>query len=521
MVKKSHDDDRKIDQLKAAQEFMRAALPFYIEADWNGCYAHKFYAWQKDFLLSRKLLNFITAANQVGKSTINLIRCLNQAMRPELWPFYFPNRRPTTFVYCYPESRQGTVEFKEKWVKEYLPKNGMENDARWGWDAHYSDKGYIDSVVFRTGVTVYFRFYSQAPSALQGATVDAVFLDEETPQAHYDELMVRTQARQAIGSGYVTMVFTATIGQEYLFLAMERQGQPEELFKDAFKRQISAFDCMFHADGSPSKIWTRHFIEQELIPKYRNEREILRRVQGRFVKDTALLFAEFQRFQNTEKAGETDVTGWRTFVGIDYGAGGDCGHSSAIVVVKVNRDYSEGRVVQVWHSRKQRMTQSDLLVRYKLMCPEIGQHTCFADWAAVDLFTLAARQNVAMHKAEKSHDIGIPLLNSLFGDRQLKICLGTADAEQLCAELTSLSEDQPKRKRTDDTADALRYAVSLIPWRLKRLTTAVTAQEIKTSEMNPRMAFYKGRDREKEKDHVDYDFEQLLSEAIELFEETI
>lgn len=523
--------NREEQQLRAAREYMRENLPFYIAGDWNSCYAHPFYTWQKEFLLvgtetiDRKLLSFLTAANQIGKSSIQIIKALNMAMRQDLWPLWFPNRRPRTFLYLYPESKLATVEFEEKWVKEYLPRGEMKNDPRYGWKEEYNDKGLIDSITFATGVTLYFRFYSQKPTVLQAHTADAVFLDEEVPKDHFDELLVRTQARQSIGSGHVSCVFTATLGQKFLYDAMERQGTPEEAFKTAWKRQISLFDCLFYADGSPSKIWTEDYIKKELIPKYRDEKEIQRRIYGRFVKSSGLIFQEFSREKNTEQPGITKMDGWRSFVGLDYGAGGEYGHSSAIVHVKVCPAYENARVVGVWWSQKRRMTQGDLLLRYKLMMPKFGQHWAFGDWGATDLFTLAERERLVIHKAEKSHEIGINLCNSLFKDEQMKIILGTSpDVQQLCMELNSVSEETPKRHRIDDCTDALRYAISLVPFRLKalrRLDPQVIEQKM-IQQMHPRLAFYKGLDR-KDDPMLSRD-EELgddLIEAIAYFEELL
>jgi len=524
MVSREHQ------QLKAAHEYMRENLPFYISADWNSCYAHPFYDWQKQFLLvgtetiDRKLLAFLTAANQIGKSSIQIIKCINMAVRQDLWHLWFPNKRPTTFIYCYPESKLATVEFEEKWVKEYLPRGEMKNDPRYGWTATFGDKGQIDSITFFSGVTVYFRFYSQAPKSLQGATVDAIFLDEETPEAHYDELMVRTQARQAIGSGHVSMVFTATLGQDYLYKCMECQGTPVETFKNAWKRQISVFDCLFYADGTPSRVWTENYIRNELMPKYRNAREIQRRIYGRFVKSSGLIFEEFDIVRGVEQQGVTDMTGWRSFVGIDFGAGGEYGHSSAIVHVKVDPGYENARIASVWWSQKRRMTQGDLLLRYKMMRSTFGPHWAFGDWGATDLFTLAAREGIPLHKAEKSHEIGINLLNSLFKDEQMKVITGTSpDVAQLVQELKSVSEETPKRHRIDDCADALRYAISLVPFRLKSLKAGQKAVEAKVmEEINPRMAFYRGLDRKDDPmSKFEHELGQELQEVIESFEELI
>jgi phage terminase large subunit-like protein len=488
------DQSKNLNALKQAQEYYQEHLPFFVRSDFNSCHAHKFYEWQRDFMLNRKLLAFLTAANQIGKSSIQIIRCLNQASRQDLWPYFFPKIEPKSFLYLYPESKLATQEWHEKWVKEYMARGKMKDDPRFGWKENY-EKKMIESVKFASGVTLYFRHYSQSPHSLQASTADAVFLDEETPEAHYDELMVRTQARQAVGSGYVSMCFTATLGQLYLYQCMEMQGLPEETFKNAWKRQVSAFDCLRYCDGTASTVWTKAYIEQELMPKYRSEAEIQKRIYGRFIKTSGLLHPDFELQYNSEQVGDTDTTGWSTYCGIDFGAGGEWGHSSGIVLVKVDPSYVHARVVKSWCSKKQRMTQADLLVQYQVITSGMGDVICYADWAATDFFEFAGREGVPINRAEKSHEIGINLLNMIIRERQLKILVGdgTGDNDFLVQEIQSIGADTVKRKRRDDLADALRYAVSLCPLRITGLVGA--KQTIaKAIPIDPRLAFYRGLD---------------------------
>jgi hypothetical protein len=515
-------------QLKATDDYFRDNLPFFLNEDFSSCNAHKLYKWQTEFLLNRNTLAFLTAANQIGKSTVHILRAINQATRMDLWPYWFPKKRPTTMIYCYPDAKLGTTEFEEKWEKIYLPKDRMKNDARYGWRSYYDARGFIESIVFNSGVTIYFRYYSQKPSTLQAHSIDAVFLDEECPEEHYDELMVRTQSTQAMGSGFVSMVFTATLCQQYLYHTMECQGLESELFKDAWKRQISVFDCMTHTDGTPSEIWTDDYINNKLIPRYRNQREINRRIMGRFVKDSALLHQEFDAVSNTEVAGATNMDGWKTYVGIDFGTGGENGHSSSIAVCKVDPTYTQVRVIRVWYSKRKRMTQSDLLLRYKDIASELGTHWCFADSAATDFFTLAAREGIRIEMAEKSHEIGINLLNNLFKSKQLKIVHPLYHSSHLILELQTIGCDTKKNKRIDDAADALRYCLAKVPLRITELSIEKKMEE-DLKGVNPRTLFYRGLDRRddpmlgRDDDDIYFEpeFSKEIQDAIDEFEELL
>jgi hypothetical protein len=377
-----------------------------------------------------------------------------------------------------------------------MPRPALQNDQRYGWKANFDNKKSIESVKFASGVTIYFRNYSQSPTALQGISADAVFLDEECPEAHFDELLVRAQARQVEGSGYVSMCFTATLGQLYLYKCMELQGTDQETFIGAWKRQISAFDCLRYADGTPSGLWTKKFIEQELIPKYRTNAEVQRRIYGRFIKTGGLLFEDFDMERNTESYGDTDTAGWSTYCGIDFGAGGEYGHCSAIILAKVDPSYTKARIVKSWSSKKVRMTQADLLVQYQMISSDHENVITYADWSATDFFEFASRESVAINKAEKRHEIGVNLLNTCFRDGQLKIWMGdeAGDNHLLIQELRSISEDTPKNKRIDDMTDALRYCLSLCPLRVTSYLEAPVKK--KQVEINARLAFYRGLDRE-------------------------
>lgn len=510
-------------QLESSQQYFHENLPFYLNEDFSECNAHRLYKWQTEFLLNRNPLAFLTAANQIGKSTVHILKALNMAMRVDLWPYWFPRKKPTTFIYAYPDAKLATTEVEEKWVKVYLTRDKMANDARWGWRAYYDARGFIESLVFNTGVTIYFRFYSQSPQTLQAHSIDAVFLDEECPEAHYDELMVRTQATQAQGSGYVSMVFTATLCQPYLYHTMECQGLESEQFKGAWKRQISVFDCMQYTDGTPSEIWTEDYIQNKLLPRYRNQREINRRVMGKFVKDSALLHQEFDSLLNTEAAGSTRMDGWRTFIGIDFGTGGENGHSSAIAVVRVDQTYTQARCVHIWHSKRRRMTQSDLLLKYKDIASIVGSHWAFCDSAATDFFTFAAREGIRIEMAEKSHEIGLNLLNSLFKNQQLKIVHPIFDTGQLIVELQTIDVNTKKNKRVDDAADALRYAMSRIPMRITPLDLE-KSMEMDMTSVNPRMMFYQGLDRTGDPMHADDEGDYAwpdLDSIIDEFEELL
>ncbi len=412
----SADKNRYVKVLRE-KVFLQDNLPFYMDFKKKRCNAHKLYKWQLEFFYSALRISLLVAANQIGKSSIQIIKALNLAMRPELWSRYFKRRRPRMFLYYMPDSKTMDVEFEEKWIKTYLPTEEIKNHPQWGWKVEYdkpTKREGVRSLTFNgTGITIYFRYYSQLPSRLQAVTADLVLLDEECPKDHWDELMVRSQT-----FGMVSMVFTATIGSDYLFQAMMLQGSKRELFPDAWKKMISLYDCIHYADGTPSGIYTKERIEKEIIPTYSSQAEIDKRVFGKFVKTEGLLYQEFAEERNT--CSYVVNRDWRWVAGLDFGSGGKWGHPSAICFCQVSPCYSMARVVRTFHSGQQKFTQGDLLEKYKALSKGL-EIEAYYDWSASDLGELAAREGVMLLKAQKSHEIGIPLLNVLFKNNQLLI----------------------------------------------------------------------------------------------------
>ena len=443
------------------------------------------------------------------------MKLLNLGWREELWPQYFGSKRPRMFIYLYPDKSTATQEYLTKW-KPLLSADGK--DSKYGWKPSFDNKD-IDKIELTSGITIFFKFYSQKPQNIQAATADYVAMDEECPESHWNELMVRTQGTRAMGSGMVAMVFTATLGQEYLFKTMEKRGTPEEKFKEAYKDQISLYDCTHYADGSPSHL-TEDYIDNEIIPSYSSQNEILKRVFGRFVKDTGLLYHGFQHDRNTEPYDWDKVKNWSMFIGVDFGSGGVWGHSSSIALVAIDETWTQVRVVTSYFSNKERMTQGDLLNEFKKSFLKYNAFNSY-DYAATDFGELAKRESISFNKAEKSHEVGVGLLNTLMKSGQLKIFVGDGSGSnhQAISEFNSIDVDTPKSRRVDDVADAIRYAIA---GQSLRITPLKSSKDVAKPEItNKRMRFYKGLDRPEEETPWSEYVEQTIEDAAKMFEEIL
>lgn len=415
----------------------------------------KLYPWMREYWDSKNAESFICSANQIGKSSINQRIIIDWSTDKKKWPILWPHlKHPRLFFYFYPSSYLATVEFDSKWA-EWLPRNEFKDCPTYGWKPVYR-AGYIQAIKFNSGVTIYFKTYSQDPEDLQAGSPAAVFLDEETPV----ELMPEIQARLFATQGYLRGVMTPTIGQEYWRETFEVKGDKER-FKSSFKKQVSMYDCLTYEDGTKSH-WTTERIER-IKNGCKSEAEIQRRVYGRFVLDSGLKYPSFNRDQNIIKPMEIPPD-YSCFVGVDCGSGGD-NHPSAVTFVAVSPDYKKGYVFRGRRFDNQVTTASDLVTLVQQMRSEIKTpvSAIFYDHAATDLREIAARMGESWIPAEKSHAIGEQALNVLFKNKML----GIFDLEELWPlthELSSLKLATPKSQAKDDYCDSLRYAITKIPW---------------------------------------------------------
>ncbi len=346
-------------------------------------------------------------------------------------------------------------------------------DPKYGWTVKYRH-GSVHEIKFRSGVSIFFKAYSQDVQKLQTGTVHAIFTDEELPFNLFDELMFRVAAVD----GYFGMVFTATIGQEEWFRAMERIGREDEMFKEANKIQVSMYDCLEYVDGSTTP-WTESKI-QRVKNKCGTEAEIQRRVYGRFVMSEGLLYPSFTRDRNVKSVQKflkkiypnrlsfeglpLIPAAWHVYSGTDIGSGGKTGHPAAISFIAVRPDYKYGVVFRGWRGNKgETTTSSDILDKYRIIRGNIKVIRQSYDWEAKDFFTYASRVGETFVKADKGRDLGCDLLNVLFKNQMLDI-LDIEELHGLANEFTSLTKKVDKRNAKDDFIDSCRYAATGIPW---------------------------------------------------------
>lgn len=375
-------------------------------------------------------------------SSSQIRKCIDWATDQKKWPHLW-SHKPTVFWYLYPSGPVATVEFEKKW-SQFLPTNGFKDDPYYGW-RHVIKNKEIHAIHFNSGVSIYFKTYSQDVMDLQSTTVDAIWCDEELPVEKYDELMVRLIST----NGYFSMVFTATLGQEFWRLCMEPEPFEEELLPQAWKKIVSMYDCRTYEDGTPSH-WTSEKIELAKA-RCKNDKEIARRIYGKFVKDD--FGRKYEQFSVKDhlKHPYPIPKDWLIYAGVDIGSGGKENHPAAVCFVAVRPDYRMGRVFLGWRGDHIETTAGDVMNKFIELRESSGLSLTaqYYDWGSKDFGTIAQRIGEPFIKAEKSHDIGEEVINVLFKNNMLFIH-DTDELQKLCSELISLRKETNKNKAKDD-----------------------------------------------------------------------
>ncbi len=434
---------------------LREGLPFLHGWPW--------YQWAWDFFESVNPLNFLCAANQVSKSSTQIRKCIEWATNKDKWPLLW-RREPKQFWYMYPSAKVAQAEWLTKW-SQFMPKGKFKADPVYGWKERI-ENGTIVSIHFNSGVHVFFKTYSQSAEDLQSGTLDALFCDEEMPAELWDELQMRLNA----SDGYFHMVFTATLGQDFWRQTMEPRDDEKERFPSAFKRCVSLYDSQVYMDGTPTQ-WTNEKIER-VKARCQSHNEFLKRVMGRFVVSGGRKYESFDATKHM-KTSHPIPESWMIYEGVDIGGGGEHSHKAAICFVAVRPDFRSGRAFLGWRGGHEITTAGDVFEKHLELKKKLRRppSRMLYDWSSKDFGTIAARAGEPFEKAEKGHDIGEDIINTLFKNDMLFI-YEDGELAKLAGELSTLQKATSKTKAKDDFCDAFRYAVTKVPWDFSFLTGA-------------------------------------------------
>lgn len=362
----------------------------------------------------------------------------NVNLWPELW-----STIPKMFWYFYPSNQVANVEFEKKWVPQYLPRGAMKSDKNYGWDAEYI-RGDLEAVHFKSGISIYVKTYGQKLINLQTSTVHMISADEEMPPELIDELLARLRAT----GGYFNQVFTATMGYELWYRAMECIGHEDEAFKTAYKRVISLYDCGQYEDGTPSGWTPERMAEAEA--SCTSKKEVLKRIHGRFVRDEGLRYEAFDPDRNV-RAPEPVPSNWKWYSAVDVGSGGKGRSAGAVVFLAVSPDFTRGRITRSWRGDYEETTAADILRKFRELRGSTPISQAGYDYASREFGIIAARSGEGFVRADKSRVSGEATLNTLFKAGALTIDSGVYHNQKLIAELMSVPGGAEKnRKYVDD-----------------------------------------------------------------------
>ena len=418
-------------------------------------FGFKHYWWSRIYFESMKRLNYLTAANQMGKSSVQIRKCVHWATESSMWSKLWPNREPSMFFYIYPSKPLATREYHSKWVKEFLPRGSMKDDSQYGWKPEFKN-GEIYAIHFFSGISLYFLTYAMDVDDLQASTPDAIFCDEEPPVKIIPELLMRLEASK----GYWHLCCTPTKGQQYFRDIFEGKTQ----LPDALVLVVSLYDATKYDDGTAGQYTLAEVKRRESL--LANEKEIQLRIFGRFVRAEGLVYSGFDIDRNFKVMGTPIPNDWIIAGAVDVGSGGDEGHPAAIAFVAVKmgpKGATQGRVFKMWRGDGIETTNPDILQKYVELKGSMNMTWENYDHASADFKIHAQRAGINFVGADKGSK-GIGLLNSLFKTGMLTIDADHPEASKLLNELENFRVDQNKRKAKDDLIDAVRYCVTRINW---------------------------------------------------------
>lgn len=382
-------------------------------------------------------------------------KAIHWATAKDLWPKLWKTT-PRIFFYLYPSKDVSSVEFEKKWVPDFMPRNELKGHPQFGWRDEWEGKKLV-AAHFNSGVSIYFKTYTQDVHNLQTGTCHAIFCDEELPMEIYPELRLRLAATQ----GYFITCFTATRNQDFWRRAIEPRDSKEEVLPDAFKIQVSMYDCLTYEDGTPGA-FTEQQIER-IKQQCGTQAEVLRRVYGRFVADEGRKFPAFDPDRHFISKFHLKPE-HKIYAGVDIGGGGGGrGHPAAIVFVALEPDFQRGTIFRGWRGDNELTTAGDIFQKFKELRGNMHCLNVAYDYSAKDFGTIAARSGESFQKADKSKDSGEDLVNTLFRNDMLMI-VEDDELRKLGGELLSLMKGEAKSNAKDDFADALRYALMHVPF---------------------------------------------------------
>lgn len=460
----------KLEKLKKleAEKKLRDNLPHL--------YGQKFYRWSREWFENTDKFALMFKGNQVGGSSVQIRKAIHWATDPELREKLFKKKpyEKILFLYFMPSLNLFAREFHNKWIPQFMPRNESRVSGLYAWNAVYDEKrlndiSFIDFPEANAQI-VCLSYGSDPHKAMQAQSPDAVFADEEMPEHLFAEVIARLSATK----GYFNMTCTPTRGEK-----IWEEAYNGRRFPHAYRLIVSQYDCVEFEDGTPGVHGVDDIKKFELtLP---TQRDVDIRVNGKFSKLQGLVYSQFERGKNNVKL---SIRNPIYYAGVDYGSGGLTGHPSAIAIIAVDESFQRARLHKFWRGDGDRTTAGDLFSKYLELTDDIVVARRKYDFAAADFGTIAMRSGVPFEKANKNHEQGISMINTLFKNQMLEIPVNDEN-EKLMQELESFKIGDKAHKAENDGCDALRYALVDIPFYFSGLTGEVLESVDEPKEEEP------------------------------------
>lgn len=403
--------------------------------------------------------------NRTGKTTIGAV---DNCLRLLGWhPFHVPRGDRPLHVWAVGLDWEfGVGQVLWPGIKRVLPMREVRS-IQW---YRKGEPSIASTVIFKNGARLDFKSADAGREKFQGASLDAVWLDEEIPADVVEEIRMRLVDR----AGDMLLTLTPVRREPYV---RRLEQEPGTLVVEA-----STMDA---ARAGVLDLKAVEAIAENLPQRQRDVR-----IFGKHAQAEGLVYPEFSRDRNVVTPRDGNLVtrdgtivapwpipdDWHRFAAIDFGYS----NPTAIVLSAVNPASERAIVYRVYHAPYVRGTVwADFILKTlpPLTSPLVADHDADerAEFAARGIPTEAAKKDVIPGLEAVERWIGpagaTPKLFLVVEDRPPTSDLtGRCDAMPLLKELEEYAypkkrgEDAPDRKdlpekRNDHAADGLRYMI--------------------------------------------------------------
>jgi phage terminase large subunit-like protein len=285
----------------------------------------------------------------------------------------------------------------------------------------------------KNGSRIVFKSYDQGRERWQGASVYAVWLDEECNQEMFTEAMART----IDCGGKIILTMTPLKGLTWAYTRIYQA--PNQPGDDIRHWTITLFENKYIPDEERSRMFILYTAD-----------EMDRRMYGRFMMVEGAVWKEYNPTRHVITPFDIPES-WPRLGGIDFG------YEHPFVCLWAAKDPADDTIYFYREYWKQGTLFMDH-ARYILAQEEHPIRVFVADHDAQGCGELESH-GVVTQPAEKNVELGIQTVNRLFKQDKIKIFATLKQTLSECAQYHYRPGTEQPDKKQDDTQDTLRYIV--------------------------------------------------------------